>query len=267
MPSAKVLDQFYTNPKLANKYARSILRRWKGADVLFVEPSAGTGAFIDPIAEAKRKFRAIDIEPKSHNVEHMDFLESPLIFQGKHEAIVVLGNPPFGKNSSIAIKFFNHAANYADEIAFILPRTFRKESVQSKLHASFHLVRDEDVSKNAFLYHGEEYDVPCCWQIWQRSKNRRLPNTVPSVDHLIDFTTPENADFAMRRVGFYAGRVKTEDINTLSCTTHYFLKEKTKGVRQILNDIDWVSITSQTAGTRSLSKRELARKLNEVYGV
>lgn len=267
MNSAKELDQFYTSPKLATKYATSILRRWKGADVLFIEPSAGTGAFIEPLVHAKRKFRAIDIEPKSRLVQRMDFLESPLIFQGKHEAIVVIGNPPFGKNSSIAIKFFNHAANYADEIAFILPRTFRKESVQSKLHPSFHLTHDEDVCNNAFLYDGQEYDVPCCWQIWQRTKNRRLPNTVPSVDHLIEFTTPENADFAMRRVGFYAGRVKTKDIRSLSSTTHYFLKEKAKGVRQVLSDIDWVSITSQTAGTRSLSKKELAKKLTEVYRV
>lgn len=267
MNSAKALDQFYTNAKLATKYAASILRRWKGADVLFVEPSAGTGAFVEPLVHAKRKFRAIDIEPKSHLVERMDFLESPLIFRGVHEAIVVLGNPPFGKNSNIAIKFFNHAANYADEIAFILPRTFRKESVHSKLHSSFHLSHDEDVCNNAFLYDGQEYDVPCCWQIWQRTKNRRLPNTVPSVDHLIEFTTPENADFAMRRVGFYAGRVKTKDIRSLSSTTHYFLKEKAKGVRQVLSDIDWVSITSQTAGTRSLSKKELAKKLTEVYRV
>ncbi len=267
MKSAKNLDQFYTNPSVAVKYAKDILRRWNNADVLFIEPSAGTGSFLPPFIEAKRKFRAIDIEPKSSNIERLDFLKSDAFLHGEHKSTVVIGNPPFGKNSSLAIRFFNRAADFADEIAFVLPRTFRKESVHSKLHPMFHLAHDEDVEKNAFLYNGKEHDVPCCWQIWSRKNKRRAARPIPSIDGLIEFTTPENADFAMRRVGFYAGRVKTEQINTLSSTTHYFLKEKKKGVRDLLSDIDWVSITSQTAGTRSLSKRELAIKLNEAYSV
>lgn len=266
MTLARKLDQFYTNSDLAAKYCNSVLRRWKSADVLFVEPSAGAGAFVTPLVEANRKFRAFDIEPKSVLVSKMNFLDLNNSFGGEHEAIVVIGNPPFGKNSNLAIRFFNRAAEFADEIAFILPRTFRKYSVHAKLNPNFHLQKDEDVRENAFEYNGRKYDVPCCWQIWTRTNRVRRPKPIPSVDELIQFTTPEKADFAMRRVGFYAGSVKTSQICSLSVTTHYFLKEKTNGVIQTLAEIDWVSITSQTAGTRSLSKREIAIKLSEVYG-
>lgn len=267
MTLARSLDQFYTNPVLAKRYCEGMLKRWKNADVLFVEPSAGNGAFVTPIVKANQDFIAFDIEPKSRLVERMNFLESGIFSKGRYKAIVVIGNPPFGKNSSIAIKFFNKAAEFADEIAFILPRTFRKYSVQAKLHPNFHLVRDEEVEEKAFFYEGKEYDVPCCWQIWRRKTKVRVLQPVPVVNQLIEFTTPDKADFAMRRVGFYAGRIKTSNIEALSETTHYFLKEKTKGVIEALNRVDWVSITSQTAGTRSLSKKELATKLSDVYGV
>ena len=39
----------------------------------------------------------------------------------KTKRYLVVGNPPFGKISSIAIKFFNKSAEYADCIAFIIP--------------------------------------------------------------------------------------------------------------------------------------------------
>ena len=37
--------------------------------------------------------------------------------------------PPFGKVSSLAIRFFNKCAQFSDVIAFIIPRTFNKVSV------------------------------------------------------------------------------------------------------------------------------------------
>ena len=51
-----------------------------------------------------------------------------------------LGNPPFGKNCSLAIKFFNKAAEFADLIAFIIPRTFKRISIQNKLNLNFSFI-------------------------------------------------------------------------------------------------------------------------------
>ena len=264
-PVTESLDQFYTRPELAQAYVANLIDRWCDPDVLFVEPSAGAGAFLHPLLDASRKVRAIDIDPQSLAVQRMDFLKSECIFDGDHSAIVVLGNPPFGKNACTAVRFFNHAALHADEIAFIVPRTFRKFSLKKRLHAKFHLVDDNDVERNAFVRFGEPHDVPCAWQVWSRRIEDRPIPCPPSVDHLIDYTTPRSANFAMRRVGFYAGRVVTENLMSLSETTHYFMREMTDGVIDALRRVNWTELAAQTAGVRSLSKTEIAFKLGEVY--
>ena len=66
--------------------------------------------------------------------------------------ILVIGNPPFGRVSSLAIKFFNYSAKWANVIAFIIPRTFRKTSIQNKLNNNFHLIYDEEIPNK-----------PCCF--------------------------------------------------------------------------------------------------------
>ncbi len=258
------LDQFYTHPDLARVYAEEISARWPDPDTLFVEPSAGDGAFVQPLKAAGRKVRAMDIAPKARGIVRGDFFEQHELYRGRHSKIIVIGNPPFGKNASLATRFFNRAALDADGIAFIVPRTFRKMSLQARLNPHFHLVKDKNVMDYAFLIDGHMHDVPCAWQIWEhREKERKMPET-PSVDHLIEYTKPAFADFAMRRVGFYAGRVIQENIAWLSLTTHYFLREVQEGVIDILDSIDWLEYTTQTAGSRSLSKREIAFKLGEL---
>ena len=259
------LDQFYTRADVAGRYMRQVLQRWPASGVLFVEPSAGAGAFLRPLLANKRQVRAMDIDPTTEDVECLDFLNTTEVFTGDHEAVVVVGNPPFGKNASMAVKFFNHAAQYADEIAFIVPRTFRKVSIQKRLHLNFHRTFDENVQPYAFLLNGCLHDVPCAWQIWTRHNTLRVPPQPPPVDHLISYTQPESATFAMRRVGFYAGKVSTDDIGSLSQSTHYFMNEMSAGVMDIMRHIEWTDVVAQTAGVRSLSKTEIAFKLHEAY--
>ena len=259
------LDQFYTRPDIAEAYVAEVLERWRDSDVLFVEPSAGAGAFLLPLLDAGRKVRAVDIDPQSLLIQRMDFLKSETVFDGEHSAIVVVGNPPFGKNACMAVRFFNQAAVHADEIAFIVPRTFRKISLQKRLHAKFHLSNDKDVEGGAFVRFGEAHDVPCAWQVWTRRNADRATPCPPCVNHLIDYVPPNDADFAMRRVGFYAGRVLTENIMSLSETTHYFMRELKDGVIDTLRRVNWTELAEQTAGVRSLSKAEIAFKLGEVH--
>ncbi|MBC6436666.1 MAG: SAM-dependent methyltransferase [Rhodobacteraceae bacterium] len=259
------LDQFYTCPNLAKGYAAQVMARWADPDVLFVEPSAGTGAFLHPLRDAGRKVRAVDIDPACQGVDRTDFLQTRRIFAGDHPAVVTIGNPPFGKNASLAVRFFNHAAAHSDEIAFVVPRTFRKISLQARLHRKFHLTHDKDVGQHAFLRGGVPYDVPCAWQIWTRHKADRPAWEPPCIDHLVRFTPPDQASFAMRRVGYYAGRILTEHLRNLSVTTHYFMREEVAGVIDTLRKVDWSEVASRTVGTRSLSKSEIAFKLSEMY--
>jgi len=52
----RILDQFLTRPELARAYVQEVAKRWSDPDVLFVEPSAGTGAFVKPLLLAGRKY-------------------------------------------------------------------------------------------------------------------------------------------------------------------------------------------------------------------
>lgn len=258
----KNLDQFYTVESIAEEYATRMSARHRHAETLFVEPSAGSGAFVKPLIRAERKVRAMDIAPQRDWIDQGDFLSSNNLYHGEHREIVTIGNPPFGKNASLAVKFFNKAATQSNVIAFIVPRTFRKASLQDKLNPMFHLVEDEDVRENAFVHENEPKDVPCAWQIWEKRTRPRAKQHAPNVEHLIEYTDRDHGEFAMRRVGYYAGRVIRRGIKGLSPASHYFMREKTPGIKKTLEAIEWTEIASQTAGVRSVSKKEIARELH-----
>ena len=78
--------------------------------------------------------------------------------QYRGEKILTLGNPPFGKNASLAQKFFNRSAIYSDAIAFLIPRTFRKASMINRLNRNFHCIFDETVPENQFVFEYKPYD-------------------------------------------------------------------------------------------------------------
>jgi hypothetical protein len=132
---SRQLDQFYTKKEVALKYYQitdSFLQKNHIEIDMWLEPSAGTGAFYNLLPINKI---GIDLEPKIENVIEHDFLTYIL----EDKRYVTIGNPPFGKNSSLAIKFFNKCAEKSEVIAFILPKTFKKDSVINKLNKNFAL--------------------------------------------------------------------------------------------------------------------------------
>lgn len=122
--TAKGLDQFYTAPDLAADCIDQVLSDY--ADQPFdtiIEPSAGTGAFSERLGS---DCIALDLDPKAAEIQTADFLTwQPKTYSGR---CLVIGNPPFSK--SAALKFLNHAAEFAEVVAFILPATFKKKSQQ-----------------------------------------------------------------------------------------------------------------------------------------
>ena len=137
------LDKFYTLPIYSKKCIDKVFELYdKLSFDLIIEPSAGNGSFFNQL-DCDNKI-GIDISPEDKNIIKMDFFNyTP---QPHINNILVIGNTPFVKVSSISIKFFNHSAKWANVIAFIIPRTFRRPSVQNKLNNMFHLIYDEDVA-------------------------------------------------------------------------------------------------------------------------
>lgn len=161
----------------------------------------------------------------------------------------------------MAVRFFNHAARQSSVIAFILPRTFRKASIENRLDRNFHLLHEETVPDDAFLFRSKPYNVPAIFQIWERRPERRELRHVETRHSDFDFTTPDRADFAIQRVGARAGRVHRDF--TASPSSHYFIRGD---VEDIMGQLDFPSVARNVAGNPSLSKSEIVSLYRERLG-
>ena len=265
---ARQLDQFFTRDEVAEELFDRFLRQFSEHDVgtskptRFLEPSAGKGAFSRLLPPGSF---ALDIDPQGPGIVQGDFLDMTLPTEDRW---AVIGNPPFGKNASMAIKFFNHAAGAAGVIALIVPRTFQKVSVQNRLDLSFHLIDEMPVPKDAFIFEGKRKHVPAVFQIWVKKDVRRpmivLPITLPKVHADFEFLRAEEvhkANFAIQRVGAKAGQVH----HNLEAkpSAHYFVRA-TPGIADLEDAmnrlrLDFEAMARRTAGKPSLAKTEVVQ--------
>jgi hypothetical protein len=172
---------------------------------------------------------------------------------------IVIGNPPFGRNSKLAIAFFNHAATFAGRIAFILPRSFEKESVQVRLDRRFHLEGQMRMRGHSFHLAGKARDVPAVWQVWRRCDDLRSVDRGAITHPDFVFCSAEDADFAVQRVGAKAGAVKRGP-RQAAPSSHHFIRAVRQGdedLAEIFEDLDCEAVKERTAGNPSISKREL----------
>lgn len=256
-------DEYYTRDDVATHFVHKTITYLYPKEVkLFVEPSAGEGAFIKPLLGMDYPVVAYDINPKHNEIVQADFLTLKLPERLTDGLTVAIGNPPFGFASNNAIKFFNRCAEFADYIAFVVPRTFKKISVQNKLHKNFHLVKEYEVPKYAFVVGGKSHNVPCVYQIWERRETLR-PIKAGNLNKYLKLSSPEEADFAMRRVGGKAGEI-LKGLNHSPSST-YFFKELKKGVKDALMNADFESTRDNTAGVRSISQLEIIEYLDEHF--
>ena len=259
--SSRKLDKFYTKPEVVLSLIQHI--SFCEYDTL-LEPSAGSGNFSNILRQHHENVIAIDIKPDNEHIQELDFLNNDLIFEGN---TIAIGNPPFGKQCSLAVKFFNKAASYQNisTIAFILPKSFKKESIQNKLDRNFTISLSIDLEKFSFLLDDVEYDVPSVFQIWNRTNIPRQKNVKRTlVNTNISFIKKKDIDkpvIAIRRVGINAGKA-TFFINQ-SKESHYFLCcDNLQEVIDYLNKIIWEH--NDTTGPRSISKQQFIDILNAI---
>lgn len=268
------LDKFYTIPKISKKCIESVglIYDWSKWE-LVVEPSAGNGSFLNIIPSDKKI--GIDISPENQDIIKQDFFTYKPLSSIKD--ILVIGNPPFGKVSSLAIKFFNHASNWATVIAFIIPRTFRRISVHNRLNQNFHLVFDEDIPTNPCSF-TPKMMVKCCFQIWEKREEKREFHDLPT-SHIdwdfLDFgpkdsngqpTPPDGADFAIRAYGGKCGEIVKINLQTLRPKSWHWIKSNIDTTLLInrFKNLDY-SLSFNTARQNSIGKGELVRLYSETY--
>lgn len=149
----------------------------------------------------------LDIAPDGPEIDTQDFLQwQPQAGAGR---IVVIGNPPFGKNGAKAARFFNHAAGFAETIAFIMPASFMKPELQKRLDPQFHLISELPLIDEPFLFEDMPHNVSAVFQVWSRLAVKRAKPVKRATTHP-DFQFVKSlaeADFVMRRVGARAGAI------------------------------------------------------------
>lgn len=182
--SYKDKDQFFTDKNTAVYcYSKLIEVLYKHEvninDYTMIEPSVGDGSFYNLMGGNKI---GIDIEPRLKDVIKYDYLEwLPERRDGKY---IVLGNPPFGLRSNMALRFINHS-HFADFVAFILPQSFESEGKGSakKRVKDFNLIHTEKINPDFHYPDGAEVRVNVVFQIW--SKHIKIEKDRKTVDEYI----------------------------------------------------------------------------------
>jgi predicted RNA methylase len=261
-----IIDKFYTKNDAVKQCIKSVK---KYVDInendIIIEPSAGNGAFIEKIKTLTNNYKFYDIEPENEEIIKQDFLSFNYEkIQKKYNNIHVIGNPPFGRQSSSAIKFIKKCCQFANSISFILPKSFKKDSMKKHFLENFHLVHEINLMENAFTIDDNETNVPCVFQIWQYKNEKRTSIQKLKPINFEFVTKNDNPDISFRRVGVYAGKIM-RDINDKSIQSHYFIKF-TNGltVNENIKKLKSIEFNSDnTVGPKSISKQELIKEFNK----
>ena len=250
------LDEFFTRPEIAEQCFSSLTHWIRRTDrarrkKVFIEPSAGTGAFFD-LLPTKRRI-GIDILPRRAGLIEHDFLTwSP---PETRDSYVAVGNPPFGYRAWLALAFVNHAATFADYVGFILPMAFDSDGKGSPKFRvrGLTLLHSEHLPQDSFTdAFGQPVQVNALWQVWKRG-----PSAFPtrqSCDSWIDVFTIDSrkerrcghrrlheADVMLQRT--YYGAPPTlvrnfEDVR-YGCGYGIVLKREHDRVLSVLRNTDW----------------------------
>lgn len=257
-------EQFYTPQELALRLTAKLIDvvgPLDGKTVL--EPAGGTGSFVQAAKQlGAKKVISFDIEPKADSVIRADFLDADL---SKVSQAVTVSNPPFGRNNSLSIPFFNKAAKQSEIIAFIVPRSWRKWSVLNRLDRNFHLVHDEDLAIDYVDELGQmvwqKARLNTCFQIWQRKNELRDIIKIQDFG-LVSKVDPSEADVAITVFGYGCGKVRTS-FEPVPNSTVMFLKLHDPRVLPALGKVDFSRFYRNTAYTEALSLQEIRFLLNE----
>ena len=261
------IDKYYTKDFVVEQCLNNVKKYIHiSDDDLIIEPSAGNGSFITGIKLLTNKFRFYDLEPENNEIIKQDYLQFNYYdINESFNKIHLIGNPPFGRQSSLAIKFIKKSCEFCDSISFILPKSFKKDSLKKSFPLNFHLIFEIDLPEKSFLVDGKEHDVPCIFQIWEKQTTNRVVNKKLEPINFKFVKKTENPDISFRRVGVNAGKID-EKIDEKSIQSHYFIKF-TNGntLSDNINKLSAITYEfNNTVGPKSISKQELISKFNEV---
>lgn len=259
------IDKYYTKEKIVElclNYVKEYIQIENND--LVIEPSAGNGSFIDGIKTITPNYRFYDLEPENNEIIKQDYLMGNYTdFTGQFSNIHIIGNPPFGRQSSTAIQFIKKSCEFCNSISFILPKSFKKDSLKQKIPLEFHLIFEIDLPNKSFLVDGNEYNVPCIFQIWKKQSDYRTLNKKIEPFGFIFVKKNEEPDISVIRVGGRSGAIDTKT-NDKNIQSHYFIKfTNNKLVDENIKRLSVIKyLSDNTVGPKSISKPELIEQFN-----
>lgn len=307
MTQSNALDEFFTKPDVAD-YCISIIDalalKYVANDGRFtyIEPSAGAGAFLQPIRKHSRAFRAFDIKPQGADIIGLDFLTvtdedlhggangitnvggDPSDDIPDHsDPIVFIGNPPFGKRASLALRFLNIALDHSSLVGFILPVQFNKYLTQKAVTPDASLIINERLRDDAFTENGADVSVRTVFQVWARGirtdeHDLRIRNA-PAIRHpdfdMFTYNCTRQAekyfdydwDIAVRRQGWGHLEVTPRSgASTLDRHKQYmFLKAGSPDVLDRLSGIDYTALGMGNTSVPGFGKADVVSEYQRLY--
>ncbi len=260
-----VHEQFFTTEAVVARCFNRISQHFALEDFsVIVEPSAGAGAFFDKLPTATR--HGIDIDPPRDDLIRQDFLEWRAPEAGPGQTLVI-GNPPFGQRAQLAVLFLKKACSFADVVAFILPRSFKKYTFQNRVPRNFHLLSSDDV-EDFQKPDGSPVQVKAVFQVWEkRSSLRELelpPNDHHDFElkhaHLSRTSAVELAglrahyDFAIAQVG---SNFLPRDVDEIEKGSYWFVRGKRDGLRDLFTKLNFDFLDDKNTAHKSLSRRDI----------
>ena len=282
-------EQYYTDSSAVDLCLSEVVKYVDLKGKKLLEPCGGTGEFIEGFKRLgidDDDISSFDIEPKHESVQLGDYLETKF----EHKDYVSITNPPFGRASQLAKKFFNHAADHCQYICYLIPRSWRKWTTQNSLDDRFHLIADIEMPKNCFYQsEGEsKKDVlNTVFQIWERRDEKRKKIKIP--DHKLlkkiqpskKITTDKNgkevkrpdkisgANFEIIVFGHSCGKCKDLDEKQTydAKTTTMYLNIKRQDVKDFIKSHDFSCYYNNVAYVQALSISEINYELNKHFNL
>lgn len=231
---------------------------------LVVEPSAGDGSFVNNINH--KKIIAIDINPKNKKIKKQDYLKYTVPQQ--YKKVLVIGNPPFGIHHHLSDKFLERSFAFSNvwTVAFILPNTYKKHTRQKIIPSNYRIKAIRDIGKNAFIYKGDSYHVPCSFFVFDKSRGKDLRFNADDFKACndFDFGDKDNFDFFV----FGANPSKITDTPTANNRGYYVIsKINIDELKDKFANILWEGNSCASGGVAWITKPELIMQYLRANGL
>lgn len=249
-------DKFYTKESVAKSLTE--LLNFDDYDFI-IEPSAGSGSFSKLLP--KDKSVALDLFPEGDEIIQADWFEYKV--DTKYKSVLVIGNPPFGKNNILSAQFIKHSTSFnnVETVAFILPDVYKKHTLQKYIPKEYKIVKIVKLPRNAFTLSGNTHHVPCSFFIMRKNSNERDLRQNPNKrSRDFDFSNKADYDFFI----FGAAPKKIIDVPS-SNNRGYFIKSKIDAeiLRKRFQKMRWEGKSSANGGVYWLTKVDIVENYNK----